>query len=121
MTKIMIVDNSKDVCSIYTDTLRCAGYDVECINGEEKAVERIRKEQPDLVLLDVLMPKINGLHLLDMILKDESNKKTKVAMLTEVSDSAIAERALRAGAKDYIVKSETPISELLKRIDKVLS
>jgi len=121
MTKIVIIDNSKDACNIYTDTLRCAGYKVDCINNEEKAIDQICKEQPDLVLLDVLMPKVNGLHLLNMILKDPCNKKTKVAMLTNVTDTAIQEKAMRGGAVDYIVKTETNISELLRRIDKALS
>lgn len=121
MTKIIVVDNSKDACSIYTDTLRCAGYQVECMNDGEKAIEKICKEKPDLVLLDVLMPKINGLHLLSMIMKDPCHTKTRVVMLTEISDSAIQEKAIRAGALDYIVKSEVNISELLRRVDKALS
>ena len=120
MTKIVIVDNSKEVCNIYADTLSCAGYKVECISNEEVAVNKICKEQPDLVLLDVLMPKINGLHILDMILKDKCNTKTRVIMLTNVEDSAIAEKALGHGAKDYIVKSEVSIIELLQRVDRVL-
>jgi len=121
MTKIIIIDNSKEVTSIYADTLRCAGYAVECVNDEELAVKKIAKEKPDLVLLDILMPKINGLHLLDMIKKDVNNKTTKVMMLTNVADSAIMQKSLKAGAKDYLVKSEVGISELLQRIDKVLS
>jgi DNA-binding response OmpR family regulator len=117
----MIIDNSKDITSIYADTLRCAGYSVECLTDEEMAINKICKQMPEVVLLDVLMPKINGLHLLDMIVKDPCNKKTKVIMLTNVSDSAIQQKAMKAGAKDYIVKSEVGISELLRRIDKVLT
>ena len=121
MTKIVIIDNSKDACNIYADTLKCAGYHVTYINNEEKAIEFVCKEQPDLVLLDVLMPKINGLHILDLIVKDRCNLKTKVIMLTNVTDSAIREKAVRSGAKDYIVKSEVSVSELLHRVDEVLS
>ena len=120
MTKIVIIDNNKDACSIYTDTLRCAGYQVDCVANEETAIQKICKEQPDLVLLDVLMPKINGLHLLDMIIKDTRNQKTRVVMLTNVTDSYIMQKAMKAGAKDYIVKSEVSISELLQRVDKAL-
>lgn len=121
MTKIMIVDNNRDICSIYKDTLRCAGYRVDSVNDGEKAVQKVCNEQPDLVLLDVLMPKVNGLHLLNLIQKDTCNKKTKVVMLTDISDSAIQEKAMRAGAVDYIVKSETSIAELLQRIDRALA
>jgi len=121
MTKIVIVDNSSDASSIYADTLRCAGYAVECINHEEQAIAKICKSQPDIVLLDVIMPKISGLHILERIKKDSCNTKTKVIMLTNVSDSAIMQKAIRAGAKDYIVKSEVSMAELLQRIDKVIS
>lgn len=121
MTKVVIIDNSKEITSIYADTLRCAGYYVEILNDEEEAVRRICHEKPDLVLLDVLMPKINGLHILDMIAKDKCNTNTRVVMLTNVADSAIMQKAMKAGAKDYIVKAEVSISELLRRIDKALS
>ncbi len=121
MTKIIIVDNNQGTCDLYADTLKCAGYDVECLNDEEQAVARICKEQPDLVLLDILMPKINGLHLLDLILNDPCHKQTIVAMLTQVSDRGIRDKALALGAKDYIIKSETDMDELLKRIDGLLS
>ena len=121
MIKVIIVDNNQGVCDMYADTLKCAGYDVECLNDEEIAVKRICKEQPDLVLLDVLMPKINGLHLLDLILHDPCHKKTVVAMLTELTDEGVRDKALAIGEKDYIVKSETNMADLLKRIDKVLS
>jgi len=121
MTKVVIIDNNKEVTSIYADTLRCAGYSVETLNDEEAAVKKICKEKPDLVLLDVLMPKINGLHILDMIQKDSCNTNTRVVMLTNVADSSIMQKSMKAGAKDYIVKSEVSISELLRRIDKALS
>ena len=121
MTKVIIVDNNAGACDMYADTLKCAGYSVECLNDEEIAVKRICSEQPDLVLLDILMPKINGLHLLDLIMHDPCHKKTVVAMLTQLSDDGIRDKALAHGAKDYIVKSETNMTDLLRRVDKVLS
>lgn len=121
MTKVLLVDENKDVCSIYMETLRCAGYTIDCTNDGESALAEISKKQPDRVLLDVLLPKVNGLHILDMIQKDYTNKKTKVVVFTDVADSTIREKALKAGASDYIVKSETNMTELLQRIDRVLS
>ncbi len=118
---IIIVDNNKDVCRIYEDTLRAAGYEVTAISDEERALKTIVSEKPQLVLLDILMPKISGLHILDMLCKDHSCHGTDVVILTELSDSNIREKALDHGAKDYLIKSETNMQELLKRIDKVLS
>jgi PleD family two-component response regulator len=116
----MIVDNCKDTGNIYADSLRSAGYKVEYVSDEETAVAKICKDQPDLVLLDVLMPRVNGLHILDRVKDDCTNTKTKVVMLTNVSDMAIRDKAMRAGARDYILKSEVDISGLLKRVDRVL-
>jgi PleD family two-component response regulator len=121
MTKVIIVDNSKDACRIYEDTLTCAGYNVQAICEEEKALETIKKEHPDLVLLDMLMPKISGMHLLDRILSDKDNKKTRVVILTNLTDSKIATEAIGHGARDYLIKTEVGMSELLKRIDRALS
>ena len=118
---IIIVDNNKDVCRIYEDTLNSAGYSVTAISDEEKALSTIFAEKPQLVLLDILMPKISGLHILEMICKDHSCHGTDVIILTELSDTNVREKAMDHGAKDYIIKSETNMKELLKRIDKVLS
>ncbi|MEI6266315.1 MAG: response regulator [bacterium] len=119
--RIIIVDNNKDVCRIYEDTLNAAGYSATAICNEEEALDVIYKEKPDLVLLDILMPKINGLHILDRIRNDHHTRSVNVVILTEVSDSNIKEKALQHGAKDFIIKSETEMKELLKRIDEVMS
>ncbi len=119
--KIVIIDNSKDVCRIYEDTLNASGYDAVSQCNEEKALETVYKELPDIVLLDILMPKINGLHILDRIAEDHHTKNVRVIILTEVTDSHIREKAIGHGAMDYIIKSETNMDELLKRIGKVLS
>lgn len=121
MMKVVIVDNNRDVCRIYEDTLNCAGYYAKAISSEEKALEVIRKEKPDLVLLDILMPHISGMHLLDLICSDKENKKTKVIILTELTDSKIREKAISHGACDYIIKAEVGMSELLRRLDRALS
>jgi DNA-binding response OmpR family regulator len=119
--KVIIVDNNIDVCRIYEDTLNAAGYDVTAISREEEAISRIASEKPQVVLLDILMPKISGLHILDMICKDKTCRGIDIIILTELSDSNIKKKALEHGAKGYLIKSETSMKELLKKIDKVLA
>ena len=119
--KVVIVDNSHDACRIYEDTLNAAGYDATAVWDEEQALATIRKEVPDLVLLDILMPKISGLHLLELICKDSHTCNVDVVILTNVTDSDIKDKARALGAKDYIVKSDIKLKDLLKRIDKVIS
>jgi len=119
--KIIIIDNNRDLCRIYEDTLNSAGYEAISICNEEEALTAIAKELPDLVLLDILMPKISGLHILDRICKDHHTHNVDVIILTEVSDSNIKKKALAHGAKDYVIKSETNMTQLLHMIDKAIS
>lgn len=119
--KVVIIDNNHDVCNIYRDTLNAAGYDAVAECNEEKALSTINREVPDLVLLDILMPKISGLHILDLICKSEHTCSVDVVILTNVNDSEIKRKAKEHGAKDYIIKSEIDMKELLRRIDKVIS
>jgi CheY-like chemotaxis protein len=118
--KIIIVDNNRDVCRIYEDTLNSAGYEAVSITDEEKALETICKEAPDLVLLDILMPRISGLHLLEMIKKDKCARNVNVAILTELTDSNVRDKALRKGACDYIIKHETDMKGLLRHVREAL-
>jgi two-component system phosphate regulon response regulator PhoB len=118
--KIFIVDNNRDVCHIYEDTLNSAGYEARAISDEEEALLAIEKDLPDLVLLDLIMPKINGLHILELIKKDSKTRRVQVVILTEVTDSNLRDKAFRKGASDYIIKHETGMAELLRKVRKVL-
>ena len=102
--KIVIIDNNREVCQIYEDTLNSSGYEAISVCDEERALKTIAEEVPQLVLLDILMPKISGLHILDMICKDHHTCNVNVIILTEVADSNIKKKAMDHGAKDYIIK-----------------
>jgi DNA-binding response OmpR family regulator len=119
--KVVVIDNDRDSCRIYVDTLNAAGYDAVAESNEEQALATIGREVPALVLLDILMPKMSGIHILDLICKDHHTCSVDVIILTNVTDSAIKKECLEHGAKDYIVKSDIKLKDLLKRIDKVIS
>lgn len=119
--KIMIVDDDPGIRDMYKATLEAQGYDVVAEANGEKALDTINKEKPDLVLLDIMMPKIHGLHVLDIIKATPDAKDIKVIMLTALSDDETQKEADKFGANDFIVKSETTMPEVLKRIDKALS
>jgi CheY-like chemotaxis protein len=89
---------------------------VEAANGRE-AVDLARQVKPDLVILDLYMPQMNGLEALDALRADRQFKKTTIAMLTVEADASFVRDALSRGADDYIRKDSSP-SELQKRLDK---
>ncbi|MCH7920745.1 MAG: response regulator [Planctomycetes bacterium] len=89
---------------------------VEATNGRE-AVDLARQAKPDLVILDLYMPQMNGLEALDALRADRQFEKTTIVMLTVEADASIVRDALSRGADDYIRKDSSP-TELQKRIDK---
>lgn len=118
---ILVVDDDTNLTGLYEAALTSRGYRVLVANDGEAALSMAEKEKPDLILLDIMMPAIHGLHVLDILKATPESKNTKVIMLTALSDEATKEKALEYGAADYIVKSESNMAEILERVTKALS
>jgi len=119
--KIMVVDDDQRLVNLYEATLKSQGYRVTtAINGEQ-ALDRTLKEKPDLILLDIMMPKLHGLNVLDILKATPEVADTKVIILTALSDENMKSKALELGANDYVLKSETNMGDLLNRIGKALN
>lgn len=118
--KIMIVDDDTRLCELYNAVLTAQGYKTVIAQNGEQALSKITEEKPDLVLLDIMMPNIHGLHILDIIKATPEVADTKVIILTALSDENTKEKALEFGANDFIVKSETSMGDILERVQKVL-
>lgn len=99
---ILVVDDERDVCDFFQDTLPEEGYRVlTALNGKD-ALALVRKERPDMVLLDIKMPGLDGIEVLERIKKiDES---IAVVMITGYGDLKTAREAMRLGAFDYVTK-----------------
>lgn len=121
MPKIMIVDDDPAIRDMYSATLSSQGYKVVVAENGEIALSKINGEKPDLMLLDIMMPSIHGLHILDIIKATPEASDIKIVMLSALSDDETKNQAKKYGADDYIVKSQSSMAEVLKRIDKVLS
>ncbi|MDD5693427.1 MAG: response regulator [Patescibacteria group bacterium] len=119
--KILVVDDNKSVCSIYQSMLNSQGYEAETAVDGQTALDLMKKESFDLLLLDIMMPQMDGLHILDIIKSNSDFRDVKVIMLTALSDDHIKVDAEKFGACDFIVKSESDMNDVLKKIDKALS
>jgi DNA-binding NtrC family response regulator len=99
---ILVVDDEKEICTILYDNLSQEGYRVVTAYNGKKALELARKEKPDLVLLDIKMPEMDGIEVLRRIKK--IRKKIVVIMLTAYGTLETARKAMKLGAYEYITK-----------------
>lgn len=106
--KILVVDDDKSILHIIEARLRHAGYDVELASSGEEALTCMRKKLPRLVLLDIVMPGIDGFTVLETIKGDRRLKKAPVIMITSKAEDRDVQRAITMGAKDYLVKPFSP-------------
>ena len=116
---ILVVDDDPDIARFVEVNLRSAGYDVAVAGDGEEALERATELRPDLVLLDVMMPRLDGLEVAQRLRRSPSTANASIIMLTAKALSADKVTGLQAGADDYIIKPFDPI-ELLARVKGTL-
>ncbi len=122
MAKLLLVEDDPLMVRMYQRKLINDGYEVEvAVNGEDGLV-KIRSFSPDLVLLDVMMPKVNGLQVLERVKSDPSISKIPIIILTNLGGSQEdIERGLELGAVAYLVKSAYRPDEVVAKVKEVLA
>lgn len=117
---IMIVEDDSFVMDIYKTKLSQEGFGVvEAINGAE-ALKKLKVTRPDLMLLDIVMPYMDGLEVLKNIKNNVDTKNIPVILLTNLSQKEEIDRGLELGANDYLIKSHFTPSEVLEKIKSYL-
>lgn len=106
---------------LYSKVFEIEGYDVATAVDGEEGLLQVHKEIPTLMLLDVMMPKMNGLQLLEKLKADPATKKIPVIMLTNLAGQADAEAAITHGAVKYIVKSEYEPKQVVNMVKEILA
>ena len=120
MTSVLVVDDDPDVCDLVTYKLEQSGFDVRRASDGDAAIREVAKKVPDLVLLDVMMPGISGLEVLERWRSDTATAGMPVIMLTAKAQENDVERGFELGADDYVIKPFSP-RELVRRVTAVLS
>ena len=118
--KIMVVEDDSFVMDIYCTKLNQEGYEVLMAENGAEAIKKLEKEVPDLVLLDIIMPYVDGLQVLRKIKADEKLKNIPVILLTNLSQKEDINEGLGLGADDYLIKSHFTPSEVLEKIKKCI-
>lgn len=122
MKKILVVEDELAYLKLLNSQLTEKGYAViEAINGKE-GLEKAKKENPDLILLDIRMPVMDGMTMLDLLRKEETGKKTKVIILTNLEpDEKIIKDVVSDQPSYYFVKSDIQLNDLLEKIQELLT
>jgi CheY-like chemotaxis protein len=120
MRKLLIVEDDQLMCRVYSAWFKLKGYEVETAHDGEEGLDKVTSFQPDLILLDVMMPKKNGFEVLDKLKSDPTTRAIPVIMLTNLSGEKEMNSALARGAARYIVKSEFELEKVAEMMAEVL-
>ncbi|HSX24187.1 MAG TPA: response regulator, partial [Candidatus Saccharimonadales bacterium] len=121
MTKIMLVEDDNNLREIYEARLLAEGYEIVSAKDGEEALALAVKEKPDLIISDVMMPKISGFDMLDILRSTPETQNTKVIMMTALSQAEDKTRADKLGANRYLVKSQVTLEDVARVAREVLS
>jgi len=113
---IVLAEDDQILAKVIEEELLEIGFDVYCAKDGEEAVKMINSKKPDLVLLDLLMPKKDGFTVLEEIKGEAITKDIPVVILTMLGSDDDIKKGLRLGASDYIVKSQHAISEIVEKV-----
>lgn len=114
--RILLVEDDDALANVYITRLQTEGFDVRRVANGEDALATALSYKPDLVVLDVMMPKVSGFDVLDILRNTPETANLKIIMLTALSQESDKERATQLGADDYLVKSQVVIADVIERI-----
>ena len=121
MPKIVCAEDDKLISTSLIEGFKAAGFEaIPAFDGEE-ALAKIRDEKPDVVLLDIMMPKLDGLGVVWEMKASPDIAGIPVVMLTNLSDSATVSKILEAGIMDYLLKSEQTIDQIIEKGNEVMA
>ena len=118
--KILLVEDDDNLASVYETRLQAEGFNLKRVPNGEDALAAALEYKPDLILLDVMMPKVSGFDVLDILRNTPETAKVKIIMLTALSQDADKEKAQSLGVNDYLVKSQVVIADVVDRIKTLL-
>jgi len=119
--KILLVEDDAFLLGMYATKFELENFKVVMAEDGEKAVRVALKELPDIILLDVLLPKQNGFEVLRQLKADKATAGIPVILLTNLSQKDEIDQGLKMGAKDYLIKAHFMPSEVVDKIKKVLN
>lgn len=119
-TKVLIVEDEEILLTALSEELKQEGFDVAGAKDGVEGVEKAASENPDLILLDLVMPRLDGIGALKQMKENPATKEIPVVILTNLSDYDKVSDALSLGAMDYLVKANYRLEELVNKVKTVI-
>ena len=119
--KILLVEDDPMMSRLFQRGFSLQGFDAQVAGNGLEGVEKAKAMQPAIILLDVMMPKMNGLQALEKLKADDATKKIPVFMLTNLVNEPDAKSALSHGAAKYLIKSDHDTSEIVRMVQEFLT
>ncbi len=120
MKKILFIEDEPTLQKAVGKFLENEGYEIKSAIDGELGVKMAKDFQPNLVLLDLILPKMNGFEVIEELKKDDATKNIPIIVLTNLEGSADVEKAISLGAKNYLVKANYELSEIVEKIKETL-
>lgn len=117
---ILLVEDDKFILEMYVEKMQKSGFRVEIAEDGAAAVKKAKEVLPDAVLLDIIIPKMDGFEVLKALKNDEKLKNIPVILLTNLGQKQSVEKGLKAGASDYIIKAHFTPSEVLDKLEQAI-
>lgn len=118
--KILIVDDDENLRVVLIDKLKISGFETVSAADGQEGLDKALDEHPDVILLDILMPIMDGWEMLKRLRNDEWGKDVKVIMLTGVDDAEAVAKAVQDGSFAYLIKTNQSIDEIVEKIKEML-
>ncbi|NTW22336.1 response regulator [Candidatus Falkowbacteria bacterium] len=120
-SKILIIEDDSFLLTMYATKFELENFQVVTAEDGEKGLKLAQKELPDIILLDVLLPKLNGFEVLKALKENSETKDIKVLLLTNLSQRGEVQQGLALGAIDYLIKAHYMPSEVVDKVNKILA
>ena len=117
--RILIVDDEAELVEMLTTRFESSGYDVDCAYNGQECLERVRNNRPDIIILDIMMPKLDGLHVCRLLKFNEEYQEIPIVFLTARGQDSDKTSGEKVGADFYIVKPFDS-SDLVKTVDRLV-
>lgn len=118
--KILLVEDDSFLVEMYTTKFELEGFEVSSAEDGQKGLEMVKKDRPDIILLDILMPKMDGFAVLDALKKDKETVDIPVILLTNLGQKDDVKKGFEKGAVGYLIKAHFMPSEVVDKIKKIL-
>ena len=121
MKSILLVEDDPFLIDIYSTKLKESGFSVEVASDGESALRKVKEKEPDLVILDIVLPQLDGWEILRQIKSDPKLKNIKIIILSNLGQKEEVERGVELGAVKYLIKAHYTPSEVVAEIKQLLS